>query len=173
MSKRKRKKYFDNPSKTPEQYMSSLAHAESDDTVEDAKEDPASQEAGPTDSPLHDDKSLSAVIPHQGIWEKFKKGISLYGTILAIVTIIIGICIFFYDMKSTVSTTKEEIGNIKEVMEATSADNRIRQEDIKLNLTTILGKLETLLYNFRNRDEHKVQETSINRFKESKAISGN
>ena len=147
MSKRKRKK-FDAPTQLPAKYYQNLKQAPSDETARPSPDIREDLDYGATDSVIPDDSSTLSPAP--GGWEmpKYLKNICLFGPALA------AILWFFWGLNASVDSIKTDTGGMNEKMtvltqtlEDTSKDLITEQNDIKVVLEKIIGKINRLFDN--------------------------
>lgn len=148
MSKKKHKSQFNAPPKTWEKYQQTLKLAVSDDTVPSSSIEEIVLESSPTDSLVREDAIPKKSPPKRRLLsEEFQKIIGLVGTILAIVLFFGTIIWFFWDMNSSVNSTKVGLVRVETKVGELDKDWRIENQDIKISLAKILERFERLFDN--------------------------
>ena len=157
-SKHKRKSPFNAPSQVTEKYIDSLNRAKADETSPVSEAQNSANAISGTDAPLGDAIATPQVIIRQ--WqipkwlEKILKTVGYIAAVVAVVGLLIGVVLFFYDMNSSVRKTNEDIGTlntkvekVESRVETLSDETRKEQGQIQLKMVELKSMIDRVLDN--------------------------
>lgn len=164
MSKKRNKGFFNTPSQLPAKYYQNLKQAPSDETAQ-VNLEIKDHNYGPTDSGIPDDISTLASVPKGWDMPKLLKNICI---VIPILTVILG---FFWGLNASVNSIKTDthsISNKVSVLEKkiddTSKELTTEQNNIKVIMERIIGKIDRLFDNIsflqRSKENHSTTGTT-------------
>lgn len=148
MSKRRKNKSFNLPSKTTEKYYHNLAQSTSGETARPSNIGNLPAESSPTDQNLTEGTSPWNDFVEKGGLDNTTKVVGAVFKIIIIIATIAGLLFgagkYFWYVNESITNMKGGLFKLENTIEKFSGDIKTRQDDMRVSLVKILEKFERL-----------------------------